>query len=187
MTGPRGYEVNIISSCLLPSLANDEEQLRYMNGDCHILAIALHRKLGWRMQAQLDQADPFWQDENDPDNFIPNVLHVYALDQMGRAWDVMGCRPESIIFLEIQDMFSPQDPSSDEMRSESELKMYVGCWAGANDEQDGNPEGIERPLGEYDDQDIEQAWQMATRIFAGMEGFSDPGVDFQPTRRITIR
>lgn len=177
--------MNSLQGSLLASSASEEDKLRYMEGDCHLLAVALHRKLGWRIQAQLDQADPFWQDENDSDNFIPNVLHVYALDGQGRAWDIMGRRPESMISGEMEELFSPQDPSSDEMRSESELKMYVGCWAEACDGEE--VEEIDRPLGEYSDQDIEQAWQVAARVFAGMEGFNDPQVETVPARRMLPR
>jgi hypothetical protein len=170
---------------LMPSCATAEDQMRYMEGDCHLLAVALHRNLGWRMQAQLDQADPFWQDEADPDNFIANVLHVYAMDGKGNAWDVKGVRPQSLIEQEMEDLFSPQDPSSDEMRSEGELKTYVGCWAEGFDDEDPVEE-IERPLGQYDDQDIERAWQVAQRIFAGMEGFAPSAASSTP-RRVSPR
>lgn len=165
---------------LLPSKANAGELECYTWGACHHLAIALNRKLGWAIQVQTDSAEPYWQDENDADNFLPAVLHVYAIDPSGRAWDVRGCRPESDINQEIEDHYAPSEPGSELVFNEDGLRCYVGCWS-----EDDLGEDIDRPLDEYTEQDIAEAWEMAVRIFEGMAGFDPHPPPALPKPRFT--
>ena len=150
---------------LTPSQATPEECVEYSEGSCHYLALALHQKLGWEMSVQIDQAEHFWEDEADGDNYLPAVLHVYAIDPNGQAWDIHGRRPQDEIREDIEARFSPMEPDSDDCRSEGELRCYVGEWADAGEDP------IERPLHTYTQEDLDRAWQVAVRVFDGMAGF----------------
>lgn len=151
---------------LVESSATEAEIDEYSTGSCHILAVALHRKLGWNFELRLDNGDPYWVDEEDGDNFLGSVIHVYALDQDMRAWDVRGVRPYGEITREIEDAHYPMEQGSDELRSEQELASYVGCWS-----QEGE-EPIDRPLNDYTEEEVEKAWELAKRIFASIPEFN---------------
>lgn len=167
---------------LLVSKATEGDIECYTQGACHHLAIALNRKFGWPIQVQTDAAEPYWQDENDADNFLPAVLHVYAIDPQGRAWDVRGCRPESAIDAEMEEYYFPGEPGSELVFNEDALRSYVGCWSDDEGEDGEDLEPIDRPLDVYTDKDIEEAWEMAGRIFEGMDGF-DAQAAIRPRRR----
>ena len=156
---------------LSPSTASESHLDYYTNGACHHLAIALNRKLGWFIDVRTDASEPYWQDEADADNFLPAVLHVYAIDPQGRAWDVRGCRPGADVAAEIEEHYAPGEPDSEEFAREAYMRHLVGCWA-EPDEEEGEAEPIDRPLEDYTDQDIEEAWQVVVEIFGGMDGFN---------------
>lgn len=147
-------------SSLVPSLAPLDLQETYMEGECHCLAIALHRRLGWELVAITNPDDPYWQDEEDDDNFIASVTHVYAVDPQHRAWDVLGWRPADGMVPECRETFGGWNQCSDWVGPESELAVYVGYW--------GDPDPIDRPLSAYTDEEVEQAWEHAQTIFASM-------------------
>lgn len=158
-----------------PSQATPDEIELYTAGACHHLAVALHRHLGWGLAVVRQENEVYWQDEDDADNFILAVLHVYAIDPEGNAWDVRGARPEAEIQGDCWHHFGELELSTDDCRSEGELQTYVGC-----DEDEETGETIDRPLDSYTDTDVAQAWALAQRIFAGMPGFQPPP---SPARR----
>lgn len=147
-----------------PSLATPNEVMQYMEGNCHHLAVALHRHLGWGLDVHLDSSSPYWEDPEDPDNTIATVLHVYAVDPDGNLWDIRGKRHQDTVAEDIEDLFDPEEHDSDEVRSEDELRTYVGYWSEDVDD-DGEPcEPIDRPLDSYTDKDVEAAWAVAQRV-----------------------
>lgn len=156
---------------MIPSHATQAQIDEYSSGSCHILAVALHRHLGWEIDVRLDNGEPYWTDEADPDNFIPAVLHVYAIDPHDQAWDIRGVRPCNEIGEEMESMYFPSGPDSDQLRNELQLRPYVGCWAEAFDDEQAQE--IDRPLCDYTDEDVALAWGVACRVFKAVAGF-DP-------------
>src|SRR5690606_2173043 len=122
---------------------------------CHVFAVALHRIFGWQIHLVLDQDDRFWEDPADADNWIPSVVHAYALDPEGNAWDVAGSRPSGEILYETCTWANIGTYDSDCLRSEEELRTYVGFWA------DDGEEPIDRPLCEYGEADVTDAIETA--------------------------
>lgn len=147
-----------------PSKASRAEMELYSSGECHVLAAAFCRKAGWPILLVLDMAERWWEDPSDPDNFIPSVVHAYALDPDGYAWDIAGRRPTGDVPSDAHARFQVMEYGSDELRSEGELRAYVGCWG-----EEG--EDIERPLWDYADDDIEAAWEAACRALGHLPGF----------------
>lgn len=122
------------------------------------------------MLLALDYGEPFWTDPCDEENFIPAVVHVYCLDDEGRCWDVRGARSETIAASEIADWLpNVTDTILEMVADEEELRTYVGCWG---EDAEGNQ--IERPLREYDEDDLEQALldvKLALRNTTGFPAF----------------
>lgn len=148
------------ASLLGTSTASEALQETYQEGECHCLAVALHRHLGWELVAITNPDDPYWEDEEDADNFIPSVTHVYAVDPQHRAWDILGWRMADQMVPECRENFGGWNLTSDWMRQESELDTYVGYW--------GDEDPIERPLSAYTDADVAAAWEHAQAVFAAL-------------------
>ena len=135
----------------------------YCEGRCHELAVALHRLFGWELLLVTDPNDPYWQDPEDDDNFIPSVVHVYAVDPAGNAWDAFGVRPADHARSDCEERFVIKGVDTDWLRHEDELQTYVGEW--------GDPDIIDRPLFAYTDLDIDRAWADAQRFLAHVPGW----------------
>jgi hypothetical protein len=148
------------------SSASKAEIRQYTCGECHIFALALHRKFGWRIHLVLDNDEPYWIDDSDIHNFIPAVVHAYALDENDMAWDVCGRRTLSHVHAEANEKWHIGDYDSTQIHSEEELKHYVGCWKGNFDEDE-----IDRPLAEYNDEDVRSAELVAMRVLSAIDGF----------------
>lgn len=134
----------------------------YVSGQCHVLAVALHRHLGWSMVAVISEESLFWEDPDDPDNGIPEVIHVYAVDSQNQAWDIRGARPAEQIRSDAAEWFvlSEEDLSTDWLRGENELTVYVGTGV----DEHGNE--FDRPLFTYTDEDVAQAWACAQAVLS---------------------
>lgn len=141
-----------------PSLASEEDVRVYTSGDSHALAVALHRRFGWSLVVVTDSRDPVWVDPEDPANSIPSVVHVYALDGNGDAWDIRGKRPRMAIRDEMYEFFNVQDFEEEECADEEDLSFYVGVWSDT-----GDP--VVRPLPSYTDDDLFAAESVIVRIY----------------------
>lgn len=76
------------ASSLDPSAWHYEDiETFYAFGRCHHLAIALHRALGWQIGAIME-TDPDWLD----DDGLPLPIHVFAVPDIGKAFDARGQR-----------------------------------------------------------------------------------------------
>lgn len=159
---------------MIPSSATEEDIEQYTQGYCHILAVALHRELGWQIEVVRQDDEIWWEDEHDPDNCIQAVLHVYAIDPSNQAWDIRGVRPEGDIPSEIKGEYHTDQISSDTCRNEGELATYVGTM-----EDDAGQE-VELPLWSYTEQDINSAWQVAQRTLSHLPGFTKAPRKFKP-------
>lgn len=148
----------------LASRAAADELEIYTMGACHILAVAIHRVSGWPVHLVLDQAEHWWEDLVDADNYIPSVVHAYCVDASGNAWDIEGLRPLAQVPDEAKKRFTIGEYDSDEVGSEESLRMYVGCWG-----DDGYE--IDRPLRDYSEEDVAEAWQAACRALGHLPGF----------------
>ena len=145
-----------------PPMPLEEALELYTQGLCHVLAVALHRKLGWEIVLALNPEADFWEDPDDPDNGIPEVLHAYAVDPQGRAWDIRGHRPQEAIREDTSELIGNSEVDTDWLANEGEMAMYVGEWA------DDGEEPIDRPLIAYTDQDVEEAWAVACALIPGL-------------------
>ncbi|MBY3155226.1 hypothetical protein HFO56_23165 [Rhizobium laguerreae] len=141
-----------------PSLATDDDVRAYTSGDSHALAVALHRRFGWKLLVVTDSRDPFWVDPDNPENTIPSVVHVYALDSNNDAWDIRGKRPRVGIRDDMYELFNVQDFAEDECGDEGELCFYVGVWSDT-----GEP--VVRPLPDYSEDDLVAAETVIVRVY----------------------
>lgn len=142
-------------------IATEDDIKVYTSCDSHTLAVALHRRFGWKMLVVTDARDPFWTDPVDDDNVIPAVVHVYALDESGDAWDVRGKRSRTSVRDDMYELFNVQDFEENECADEDALAFYVGEWS-----ETGEP--VVRPLSSYSEQDILEAESVIVRIFPNM-------------------
>lgn len=138
----------------------------YCEGGCHELAVALHRNLGWEIVLVIQPDEPYWEDEEDSDNFIASVVHAYAVDPTGNAWDIQGVRPAGKMQEDAKERFVVWSTDTDWVANETDLATYVGEW--------GEPEPIDRPLFAYTDEDIERAWRDAQRALGDLPGWPAP-------------
>lgn len=138
------------------STASSSDIERYSWGECHVFAVALHRRFGWPMKIVTDLAERYWEDPDDPDNYIPSVVHVYAVDENDMAWDISGVRPVSEIYHDLNTWCKVKEYDSEMVHSEAGLRYFVGCWS-----DDPDTDEIDRPLMIYDDDDVLMAEQVA--------------------------
>lgn len=157
---------------MIPSSADFAQTETYRHRLCHVFAVALHRRFGWAIHLVLDQSEPFWTDPRDSDNYIPAVIHVYAVDPQGNAWDVSGVRALNTIAEDLAQWTTIGEHDSDDVIAESGLRSYVGSWSDDDDEQD---EPIDRPLSDYADADVVEADGVAMRVLSALPGF--PRID----------
>jgi hypothetical protein len=158
-----------------PSEATAEEIDAFTSGDSHLLAVALHRRFGWRFLVVTNARDAFWVDPADPGNVVPEVVHVYAITDDGSLFDIRGRRSRQSMRDDMYGLFDVQDFEEDECRDEGELAFYVGSWS-----ETGEP--VERPLSPYTDDDLRAAEAVVDRAFpwvalgidAAIEGLSTP-------------
>jgi hypothetical protein len=147
------------------SLARRDEIRYYCRGKCHVFAVALHRRFGWRLHLVVDLADRCWQDLADEKNFIPWVVHVYAIDDAQNAWDVVGVRPSAEVRRELEASAVFVEYASTELLTEIELRRYVGGCL------DAGAETTERPLDPYSDVDVALADAIALRVLGHLPDF----------------
>lgn len=151
-----------LKTLIFVSKANDHDIEQYTTGECHVFAVALHRLFGWPMMAVLDYGEPYWENPEDPYDFIPAVCHVFAIDPDGQAWDVMGIRKPEDIREEMESWCSISAYVAEHMSTEDELAPYVGMWG-----KDSEGNLIDRPLHAFTEKDVEEATEKAFRIFGG--------------------
>lgn len=149
------------------SNATDSQVAQFADGSCHELAVALHRMFGWSLHVVLDQDERYWEDPADADNFIPAVIHVYAVDGEEQAWDIAGVRPLASVPSELDSWTNIRSYDSDRVYDEDGLSTYVGCWGGDDPESDP----IDRPLCSYTEKDIEEATQAAIAALGHLPAF----------------
>ncbi len=144
-----------------PSAATEAERELYLTGSCHAFALALHRRHGMAILVVGDADRPYWSDDADPDNAVPSVLHCYAVDGEGRAWDVLGVRPVSEIARELLERHPDVETlDQDLLAGEAAMALYV----------DGMGEdGADRPLHALSEADIAEAMDCAARALAPIE------------------
>lgn len=161
---------------MTPSTASDAQIETYGAGQCHVFAVALHRMFGWQIEVIRDDEERWWEDDADSDNFIPAVVHVYAIDDLDNAWDIRGVRPSPQVHDECQELYHVGATSGDTCRGEGEISTYV-------DSLEENGDQIELPLGSYTQQDIDQACRVAVRVLAHLPGFGGSSLrtDATPT------
>ncbi|HRJ02345.1 MAG TPA: hypothetical protein PKV67_16480 [Hyphomonas sp.] len=157
-----------LKTLIFISKANDHDIDQYTTGECHVFAVALHRRFGWPMLAVLDYGEPYWENSEDPEDFIPAVCHVFAIDPDGQAWDVMGIRKREDVREEVESWCSISDYVTEHLSIEDELAPYVGEWG-----EDGEGNLIDQPLHAFTEKDVEEATEKAFRIFAGHPVFEE--------------
>lgn len=64
------------------------ENSRYMEGECHVMAAALHRRTGSSFLMLCEDTGDYRSDETG--DTVPSVHHVYADLQDGRLADIRG-------------------------------------------------------------------------------------------------
>jgi hypothetical protein len=148
-----------------PSLATEDDVTAYSTADSHLLAVALHRHFGWHILVVTDSIEPFWVDAEEPENNIPAVVHVFAVDDKGDLWDVLGRRPRTEMHNDLYERYNTLDFGTDHCDGEEDLAAYVGYWADR-----GEP--ISRPLSPYGDDGVAAAGEVIARIFPGLPSFS---------------
>lgn len=77
------------------------EEFVYLNGQCHLLAIAfLEINSNWNLEVVQDCSQFY-----DGDGVWDCVMHVYAVDDKGVAWDIRGGRPVEEVIDDVEECF----------------------------------------------------------------------------------
>lgn len=138
----------------------DGEKELYLCGSCHVFAAALHRAFGWPFLVMTDPDLAWWTDPTDADNFIPAVVHVYALDPNGEAWDILGHRPAGSVVAELSARHPDVERFDEDVVCQlTELGMYVDGLGG---------EDIDRPLHRIEHSDVDTALETALRLYSDL-------------------
>lgn len=139
------------------SQPTDDEQCYYLEGACHVFAMALHRAFGWSFLVVTDPEEIIWTDPEDEDNFIPAVIHVYAVDEVGRAWDILGKRDLDAVIPELRKRHEDvQYFDQDSFANLDCLSMYVDGMGHSD---------VDRPLHSVREEDVEEALATAIRLY----------------------
>jgi len=141
-----------------PSLASEDDIRTYTSAESHTLAVAFHRRFGWRLLVVTDSHDPVWSDPEDENRSVPSVVHVYAVDGNGDAWDIRGKRPRTEVRNEMYELFLVQDFCEEECDDEDGLAFFVGVWS------DSGPP-VERPLPVYSEEDVLRAEAVIVKAY----------------------
>jgi hypothetical protein len=116
--------------------ATSPTPMDYMEGLCHVLAVAIHRERGTGFLLLVDDADLY-------PSGVPAVIHVYARPGDGTLIDAMGIHDEADTVAQWLDTESGECAVRI-LEDESELAEYVGP-------------GFEHPLSDYADDDVERS------------------------------
>mgnify|MGYP001340690210 CR=1 FL=1 len=136
----------------------------YMEGRCHAMAVALHRRFGASFLLLCENAGDYHDPRTEQD--VATVHHVYADFQNGNLVDIRGIHDRDDIRNQWEAMNDEGDGETYhivELETEEELAAYVG-------------NGWELPLEPYDDEDIDRA----LRDFTAQHPDFDPAL---PTRQ----
>lgn len=126
-----------------------KDENRYLNGSCHILALAfVELNPSWNFEVVFDRSQHYYGDDGSISEYI---LHVYAKDEKGYGWDILGCRPIEAILSECQQLFN-SGMFSQKTLSILELKDYI-----CSDEKDA-------PLKNFWKKDLFEANKIALKI-----------------------
>lgn len=149
----------------LRSKATSADKEHYTRGECHVLAVALHRHLGWPILVMSESGQPWWQDPKDPSLFTRKVAHVYAISPDGWAWDIRGAKPVERIDQDMRSFFGLTVPAvRNWCLTERDIFPYV-------DRMGKGLDHLDRPLGAYSEEDVELSWGVAEVVFAGLPAF----------------
>lgn len=119
---------------------------KYLEGECHVMAVALHRHLGTSFLLACENTKDYV--DRKTGRFIPTVHHVYALSDQGKVLDVQGekdAEDTKSQWISLGDEMSRNPFRTLEVADEEQLSRFVG------DEWD-------LPLTAYSDEDVENAW-----------------------------
>lgn len=111
------------------------DRQQYLEGRCHVLAIALQRVLGSGFLLLVDKDSPYASG-------LPAVHHVYARFGDGLLIDILGMSSETDVVAQWEDGGSGM--TSVELSEEEELADYAG-------------DGLDVPLDAYDEADVDRA------------------------------
>lgn len=144
------------------SLSDAEIDL-YTRGSCHVLALAFERRFSNGFVLVTDPEEIYWEGDGETDD-IPAVLHVYALDESGIAWDALGPRPVEAIEAHVRELFpDARGVSLDRLHDVESLLAYV--------DQD---ELADLPLHSVTEADIAEAAECAERLCASGDAVFAP-------------
>ena len=165
----------------LRSKASTADKQWYTQGECHILAVALHRNLGWLLLVMCEADKPWWQDPKDPKVSTYAVAHVYALSPDGLAWDIRGAMPVERIDQDMRNYFRlTVAPTRHLCNKERDLGAHVHNMGKAYVH-------LTRPLLEYSEEDVELSWGVAKEVFAGVEEFESALPKKAPRKKRSLR
>jgi hypothetical protein len=117
---------------------------KYMDGECHVIAVALHRRTGSAFLLLCEDAGDYRNDETgDP---VPSVHHVYGDLQDGTLADIRGIHDRDDVVAQWEAMNDEAGGTFRvvELDTEEELAAYV-C------------DGWDLPLTTYSEDDVAAA------------------------------
>lgn len=137
---------------------SDAEIAYYTRGSCHVLAIALERRFSNGFVLVTDPEETYREGDDETDD-VPAVLHVYALDGDGVAWDALGPRPVEAIEAHVRELFpDARQVSLDRLPDVEALMAYVD-----------RDDLADLPLHPVDEADVFEATECLERLLAGVE------------------
>jgi len=141
---------------------------KYMEGECHVFAVALHRNLGTGFLLLCERSHDYRDATTGA--FVPSVHHVYAVREDGILFDIRGeYDPDDVTaqWLSLGDDVRSNPFTVVRLNSENELARFVS-------------EGWELPLTSYTDGDVAEAWWSFLHTPVGRR---KSGNDIVPMRR----
>ena len=122
---------------------------KYTEGNCHILALALHRLYGWDLALVMDASEDILLDTGELSN---TIIHVYAIDRENNLYDIRG-KLESddaiINTIDLDLILHTDDLIVEYCESEDLLQDFVSDSG---------------PLISYTDEDLEEAMEIAKNL-----------------------
>lgn len=113
------------------------ENSRYMEGECHVMAVALHRRTGSSFLLLCENTSDYRNDETG--DTVPSVHHVYADMQDGSLADVRGVHDRGDV---------------------------VAQWKAMNDEAGGGFHIVELDTEEELDEFIDDGWSLPLTAYS---------------------
>ena len=135
---------------------NEDYEELYSEGYCHVFALAVNEIFGGSFLLIEDYEHPFQQPDNEGDDGVPNIVHVYAVADLPEgpvAIDVFGKRPVDDAVAEAKARYDVEELDATLIANSDALHALISEYS----DRDGQKQYIDRPLDGYFPDDVTNA------------------------------